>query len=338
MMKTTFPFPYLTPKTLTCGKPVFLAPMAGITDMAFRILMREMLADIVVTELVSAEGLLRDSERTWELARTSERETPVGIQIFGSSPEVLARAAQKIELAGAHFVDLNLGCPVKKVVCQGAGADWLRRPSELEAMLARVVQAVRIPVSIKIRLGWDEQSQNALEIVNRAARAGVAWVAIHGRTRAQGYAGAANWNALAEIAAESPLPIIGNGDILTADQAHKRLDACQGIMIGRGALRNPWIFQEIRSHAPQTKNLLEVIRRHAQLAHAVFPPTLACLKLKKFMSWYATGWPHVSHLRRKLFAASQWEECWTIMETYCLEAVEKDWALETTPFLLGGHG
>ena len=226
--------------------PFVLAPMAGITDMPFRAFMKSMGAGVVVSELVSANGIKYGGENTLKLLDYEESERPVGLQLFGEDPQVLADAARKVQELGADFVDLNFGCPVKKVVQKGGGSAVLKDIPHLQKILRAVKSAITIPLTIKIRTGWDQNQRNAVEVIKVAHDEGIAWVAIHGRTRSQGYSGSADWEFIASIKAVSPIPIIGNGDITTAEMAVNRLrqSQCDGVMIGRGCLKNPWIFQE----------------------------------------------------------------------------------------------
>src|SRR5262245_15684821 len=228
------------------AQPFVLAPMAAITDRPFRSFMREMGCGVVVSELVSATGLKYSSEKTLKLMEFDEVQHPVGIQLFGEELDHLSEAAKKVEQLGADFVDLNFGCPVPKVVKKGAGAACLRDPARLAEILRTVKSAITIPLTIKIRTGWDEGSRNALEIANIAYNEGVHWVAIHGRTRAQAYTGFADWDFISEVKEKAKLPILGNGDIQSAAQANSRLQqsGCDGVLIGRGCLKNPWIFEE----------------------------------------------------------------------------------------------
>ncbi len=226
--------------------PFILAPMAGITDMPFRRLMKRMGAGCVISEFVSAHAIIQAPKRSAKYLTFHEEERPLGIQIFGDEDDVLAEAAKIVESKGVDFVDINLGCPVPKVTKKGGGSAWLSRPVELGAMLRRVRSAIQVPLTIKIRTGWDAQSINAMEVVRIAREEGVAWVAIHGRTRTQGYSGSADWELIQAVASENILPIIGNGDIVSGPLAAARLmeSGCAGVMIGRGALKNPWIFME----------------------------------------------------------------------------------------------
>lgn len=226
--------------------PFVLAPMAGITDHAFRSFMKKRGAGVVITELVSATGIKYESDRTLNLMSFDSTQSPIGIQLFGEDPEVLAHAAQVVEERGADFVDLNFGCPVPKVVKKGAGSAMLKDLVQMQKVLRAVKMAVKIPVTIKIRTGWDAQTRNAVDVCQLAFDEGITWVAIHGRTRAQGYSGQADWDFISDVRARSKIAILGNGDLTSAQLSVKRLkeSGCQGVMIGRGALKNPFIFEE----------------------------------------------------------------------------------------------
>lgn len=316
-----------------------MAPMAGITDVVFRTLIRRHGAEVVVSELLSAEGLVRGGKKTFELLEFCEAEKPVGIQLFGSEPERLAEAARLVQEKGADFVDINFGCPVKKVVCDGAGAAWLREPQALGRLLKTVKAVLRIPLTIKIRTGWDEMSINADEVVHVAASEGIAWVAIHGRTRAQGYSGLADWDLIGSIAQKSPIPILGNGDLVTAAQAKQRLDDgyCHAVMIGRGALKNPWIFQELRGETPEY-DFPTLIEEHFALAMEHRGRQRAFLSLKKFFAWYAAGYRNASQFRASLFRTENVDELKQLALDFFRNTENAAPVDDGQPFLMGGHG
>lgn len=315
------------------------APMAGISDTVFRLLMREMGAQAVISELLSAEGLVRKGKKTYEMLAYDERERPVGIQIFGSDISTLVEAAKIVEGEGVDFVDINFGCPVKKVVCDGGGAAWLRDPLLLGQLLSRVKAALRIPLTIKVRTGWDEGSKNVKEVVKVAAESGVSWVAIHGRTRAQGYSGCADWELIREVSSRSQIPIIGNGDLVNAELAKARIEEgySHAVMIGRGALKNPWIFQEIRGECGD-RDFLKFLNRHFDLAEEKKGAERAFLSLKKFLAWYAAGYPHSSTFRSQIFQTRDLCELKRLTFEY-FGAIEFHGRVDDgQPFLMGGHG
>lgn len=262
---------------LSIDNPFILAPMAGITDMPFRRLMKRLGAGCVISEFVSAHGILGKSPRSERYLAFHEDERPVGIQLFGGDSDVLAMAAKKIEDRGVDFVDINLGCPVPKVTRKGGGSAWLCQPLELGKMLKTVKAAIQVPLTIKIRSGWDAQSINYAEILHIAKEEGVHWVAIHARTRTQGYAGHADWSLLREATQKNILPIIGNGDIVSGPLAAARLEESgnHAVMIGRGALKNPWIFAEAVEAWNQMKGLDEEDKQEvisSVIAHHRLPP------------------------------------------------------------------
>jgi len=327
--------------------PFILAPMAGITDSSFRTFMREMGCGIVITELVSAFGIEFRSPRTLDLMRFTENQRPVGVQIFGEDAEVLARAAAFVEIYGADFVDINLGCPVPKVVKKGAGSAMLKDPVALQKVLALVKSNIKIPLTIKIRTGWDEQSINASEVVKAAYDAGVSWVAIHGRTRAQGYSGVADWDLIKKVKDSSPLPIIGNGDLVSARKAVDRLiqSGCDGVMIGRGCLKNPWIFREAlqiwQSQNENTfeRNFCKSLQRLKELVDQRSDERYSLLQMKKFTSWFSSGYPNSQSFRRNLFQAPTSQEILEVAQDYFGRldvSLQADTSGEA--FLMGGHG
>jgi nifR3 family TIM-barrel protein len=317
-----------------------MAPMAGITDVVFRSLIREMGAEAVVSELISCEGLIRGGKKTWELMAFDETERPVGIQIFGAEIPKLVEAARIVQGEGADFVDINLGCPVKKVVCDGGGAAWLRDPVALGKLLTEMKKVLRIPLTIKVRTGWDENSRNVADVVRVAAESGVAWVAIHGRTRAQGYSGLADWELIRQVAGTSAIPIIGNGDIITANDAKSKIEEgfAHAVMIGRGALKNPWIFREIQGRRDGNYDFIKLIDRHFALAIAKKDRTRAFLSIKKFLAWYAAGYPYCSNFRSQIFQTHDIDELHTLALDYFRDINHTPKVDDGQPFLMGGHG
>lgn len=326
--------------------PFLLAPMAGITDIAFRRFMHELGASVLTTELVSANGLQYKSERTKKLMQISKEEQPVGIQIFGETLDALGYAAKECEQLGADFVDLNFGCPVNKVVKKGAGSAVLKDLDQLKKILVTVKSAVEIPVTIKIRTGWTHEHRNAPEVCKIAYNEGITWVAIHGRSRAQAYNGKADWDYIAMTKAESPLPIIGNGDLTSSKLCMDRLNEskCDAVMIGRGALKNPWIFQESLSAFNQTdtkvdRNILPLILRLRTLYEEYFDERIAMLQIKKFSSWFSSGFPGSAQFRKTLFATKDQDELWEKILAYFEQSkahIQQDTSDEN--FLMGGHG
>jgi tRNA-dihydrouridine synthase B len=227
--------------------PFALAPMAGMTDTAFRRLVkRNGGCGLVVSEMVSSEGLVRGIDRTLEYAEYTEEERPVSIQIFGGDPVKMADAAQIVEGMGADIVDINMGCPVPKIAKHNAGCSLMREPEHAQAVVAAMARAVRIPVTVKMRAGWDANAINAPELARRMEDAGAAAIAVHGRTAAQSYTGSSDWSLIARVAADLGIPVLGSGDCVDPAHLVEKLarDQVSGVLVGRGALRNPWIFEQ----------------------------------------------------------------------------------------------
>jgi tRNA-dihydrouridine synthase B len=322
--------------------PFWLAPMAGITDICFRQLMDEMHAGVLISELVSAKGLFFNSEKTRKMMRIHKSPgTIVGVQLFGESPEDIVEAVKVVEETGADFIDINMGCPVKKVVKKGCGAALMRDPAYLEKFLTIIKNGIRLPLTVKMRTGWNENELTIHECVQAAYQAGCEWVAIHGRTRAQGYEGKADWDFISEVKSRAKLPIIGNGDIRNAEQAKHRLEesGVDAVMIGRGALRNPWIFKECAGESVQRSGL-KLLGRYLSGLQENYDTRSTLILLRKFSSWLAFGYPGASKFRKNMF------ECNTSSEVmYQAESFFSQIAYLPAPrfedneeFMMGGHG
>ncbi|MBT6296813.1 MAG: tRNA dihydrouridine synthase DusB [Nitrospina sp.] len=283
----------------------WLAPMAGITDVCFRQLMDEMGAGVLVSELVSAKGLLYNSGKTHKMIEVHPKsKSLVGIQLFGESEEDIINAAHYVKEAGASFVDINLGCPVKKVVKKGCGAALMRDPAYLETFLTKIKKKIELPLTVKMRTGWSHDELTIHECVRAANNSGCEWVAIHGRTRAQGYEGEADWNLIAEVKQRAKLPIVGNGDIRTVDQAQKLLNdsGVDAVMIGRGALRNPWIFKEcIGFNKNDFESPCKVLDRYLELLRDKYDIRNTIIYLRKFSSWLVYGYPGAASFRSSMY-------------------------------------
>jgi tRNA-dihydrouridine synthase B len=341
--------------------PFVLAPMAGITDCSFRSFMREMGAGVVVTELVSAAGLDHKSLRTRQLMRFSDEQHPVGVQIFGEDPQQMAEAARIVEGEGADFVDVNFGCPVPKVVKKGAGSAMLKDLAAMRTVLSSMVKSVKIPVTIKIRTGWDANSRNADQVVQLAYEEGITWVAIHGRTRAQGYAGFADWDYIGQIKRTAKLPILGNGDILTAQMAVQRIQnyGLDGVLIGRGCLKNPYIFNQSTAiwsellRKSTDKELVDpprpyfhgrgnygaVFGRLSEILLSQCDDRISQIQLKKFAAWFATGYPGAANFRKSVFQSQSTSEVLkTAMDFFSQLNILEQQDTSHEAFLMGGHG
>ncbi len=292
--------------------PLYLAPMAGVSDKIFRQLCKELGADVLVTEFVSAEGIFRRNQRTAEYLDFDACERPIGVQLFGGDASHMAEAArQVVEWVQPDFIDLNFGCPVNKVVAKNGGSALLKDCPTLAAVTAAVIAAVApLPVTAKIRIGWDAESINAVRVARLLEDAGIAAIAVHGRTRAQGYSGDADWNVIAAVAAAVAIPVIGNGDLASASDVERRRheSGIDGAMIGRAAMTSPWIFQQVK-HYLDTGNVLPppepaarwaLIQRHCELAVQEWGnEDQAIRSMRARLMAYSKGLPNSKALREK---------------------------------------
>lgn len=276
--------------------------MAGVTNAPFRLVARECGAGLLTSEEIDARALVEGNARTTLLASYLPEEHPIALQLLGSDPEVLAEAARRLEADGADAVDLNMGCPVPKVVAKGHGAALMREPWRAAVIFRTVRKAIRVPFTIKIRSGWDERTLTALEIARIAEAEGVDAITVHPRSRAQRYTGRAPWEIIRDVVGTLRIPVVGNGDVRTHDDALGMIRAtgCAAVMIGRGALGAPWIF---RGAQVARDERVAIIRRHCALIEAHLPARLALLQLKKHLAWYATAQPFGARLRVALFQA-----------------------------------
>jgi tRNA-dihydrouridine synthase B len=337
--------------TVDLAPPLAMAPMAGMTDSAFRRLVkRREGCGLVVTEMVSSEGLVRGIDRTLEYAEYTEEERPVSIQIFGGDPEKMAAAAQIVEGMGADIVDVNMGCPVPKIAKHNAGCSLMREPSHAAEVVRAMARAVRIPVTVKMRAGWDADAINAPELARRVQDAGAAAVAVHGRTAAQSYSGVSDWRLIGRVAASVDIPVFGSGDCIEASQVVERLNDCgvAGVLVGRGALRNPWIFEQAAAltagrlprsvpFAERGQFLLDYIDlllterlnesdgfRHVVPGQEAEERTTPARthdrwvinKLRALNSWYTKGLDGGSHLRVSINAAESIAQLRTIIAEF----------------------
>jgi nifR3 family TIM-barrel protein len=336
--------------SIDLAPPFALAPMAGMTDTAFRRLVkRRGGCGLVVTEMVSSEGLVRGIDRTLEYAEYTEEERPVSIQIFGGDPEKMAEAAQIVEGMGADIVDINMGCPVAKIAKHSAGCSLMREPAHAAAIVGAMAKAVRIPVTVKMRAGWDANAINAPDLAKRVEDAGAAAVTVHGRTAAQSYTGCSDWDLIGAVAGCVSIPVFGSGDCVEPQQMIDRLrtSAIRGVLVGRGALRNPWIFEQAadlaagrtpRAISPAERGqflldyidllLREQVAEAAGFRH-VAPGQAASTdvpargrerwvinKLRALNSWYTKGLDNGSHLRVAINAAESIAQLREIVEEF----------------------
>ncbi len=306
---------------LSSGRvPLYLAPQAGVSESPFRRLCRSFGADVVVSEFVSSEGIRRHDRRTHEYLRFKDEERPIGIQIFGAEPAAMAEAAGLVEeVYRPDFVDINFGCPVKKVVKRNGGSGCLRDLDLIQAIVRAVAATVTIPTTVKIRSGWSEESRNPVEIALRCQDAGAAVLTLHARSRTQMYSGVANWDEIAAVVDALSIPVIGNGDVWSGPDARRMHEhtGCAGIMIARGSHGAPWIFRHARAALdglpipgePTVSERFAVVRDHARLAiEFERDESRAIVEFRKHLGWYTKGLPNGRHLRQALFAVTTLRE------------------------------
>ncbi len=296
--------------TVELENNVMLGPMAGVTDLPFRVLCREQGAGLVCMEMVSAKAVLYGNRNTKELLAVSPLERPVSLQLFGSDPEILAEIAARLEDGPYDIIDLNMGCPVPKVVKNGEGSALMKNPALAERILSSMVKAVKKPVTVKIRKGFDDHSVNAVELAKIAEACGVAAVAVHGRTREQYYSGKADWEIIRQVKEAVSIPVIGNGDVHSPEAAKKLLEetGCDGVMVARGARGNPWIFRRIVSYLetgvvppePSKEEVKDMIFWHAAMMTEQKGELAAMREMRKHVAWYTAGYPHSAALRREI--------------------------------------
>lgn len=294
--------------SVTLDNNILLAPMAGVTDLPFRLLCREQEAGLVCMEMVSAKAILYKNKNTESLLTIHPQEGPVSLQLFGSDPKILSEMARQIEERPFSILDINMGCPVPKVVGNGEGSALMRQPKLVEEIVTAVVKAVKKPVTVKIRKGFNDTCVNAVEIARIAEQCGAAAVMIHGRTREQYYTGEADWEIIAKVKDKLSIPVIGNGDIKDGASAEAilRRTGCDGIMVGRAARGNPWIFRQIAAYlqdgtvlpAPEKEEIRAMILRHAKMQLAYKGEYTGIREMRKHVSWYTAGMPDSARLRR----------------------------------------
>ncbi|MCR5102997.1 MAG: tRNA dihydrouridine synthase DusB [Eubacterium sp.] len=303
---------------------LILGPMAGITDLPFRILCKEQGADVMITEMVSAKGLYYNSRKTDLLLLTNDMEKPIGVQLFGSEPDIIAEEAAKLQDRGFDFIDINMGCPVPKIVNNGEGSALMKKPELVEQIVRQVVKSVRIPVTVKIRAGFDAQNKNAPEIARAAESGGASAVAVHARTREQYYSGNADWSIIKEVVDAVSVPVIGNGDIRAAEDVvrMKEETGCASVMIARAAKGNPWIFNEIkcglegRPYTPKTiQDVRDMMLRHIELMLTQKGEYIGVREMRKHVAWYTEGIYNSSKIRRKVCEIESAEELMKIIRT-----------------------
>lgn len=324
-------------KKLTIGNVelsnnVILAPMAGVSDIAFRLLCHEQGAGLVCSEMVSAKAILYGNKNTEELLQIHPEEGPVSLQLFGSDPDIVSEMAKRIEERPFAVLDLNMGCPVPKVVNNGEGSALMKDPLLAGKIVEKTAKAIQKPLTVKIRKGFDDGHVNAVEMAHILQESGAAAVAVHGRTREQYYSGQADWDIIAQVKAAVKIPVIGNGDVTDGESALQLLEktGCDGVMIGRGAQGNPWIFREVTAALegreipprPTRQELYDMIVRHARLAAQYKGEYITVREMRKHLAWYTTGLPHAAALRRQINGMETMEELLGGMHSLLLEEQE----------------
>ena len=316
------------PFAVTSDIPLYLAPMAGVSESPFRRICRRFGADVVVTEFLSAEGIRRENAATLDKLRFGPDERPIGVQIFGGDPVAMGEAAALVtDVFQPEFIDINFGCPVKKVVKRNGGSGCLKDMGLVEGVIRAVSAHTHLPVTVKIRSGWNEEMRDPVAIALRCQDAGAKALALHARTRSQMYAGAARWDEIAAVAAALEIPVLGNGDIKTAEDAARmqRETGCAGVMIARGSFGQPWIFRETRAllegkpkpAAPPVEERFAVALEHARMADEYeADPRGAAIEFRKHLGWYVKGLPGSADLRRKLHAVDSLQEVEGIFAEY----------------------
>lgn len=306
--------------------PLALAPMAGITDLPFRLICRRLGCGMTVSEMVSAKGLLYKNVKTTEMLRIDDGERPTAIQLFGSVPAELAEAARMVETSGADMIDFNMGCPVPKIVNNGEGSALMKNPQLAHDILAAMVKAVKIPVTVKFRAGWDDNNRNAVEIARAVEAAGVSAVAVHGRTRQQFYEGKADWSIIADVKQAVKVPVFGNGDIFTVADGLRMLEqtGCDGLMIGRGADGNPWLFTALAAalrgeplpQPPSLKERLAQAAEHLEMLIAYKNEVVAVKEMRRHISAYLKGMPHAAEFRGRFHKVDTQEQFSELLAEY----------------------
>lgn len=311
--------------SVTLDNQVILAPMAGVSDLPFRLLCKKAGAGLVCMEMISAKAIYYNNKNTEELLTIHPQETPVSLQLFGSDPRILSEMAKRIQERPFSILDFNMGCPVPKVVNNGEGSALMRSPKLAEEILSALVKAVDKPVTVKIRKGFDEAHCNAVELARIAEGCGAAAIAVHGRTREQYYSGRADWDIIRQVKQAVKIPVIGNGDVDSPRKAREMLEqtGCDGVMIGRAAQGNPWIFRDTVCYLetgevpkpPEPEEKKQTVLEHARLQLQYKGEYTAVREMRKHLAWYTAGMPHSARFRQAINSMETFEELMAGVET-----------------------
>lgn len=311
---------------ITVDGNLALGPMAGVTDLPFRVLCKEQGADLIYTEMVSAKGIYYKNKNTEPLLEIREDERPVALQLFGSDPEIMGSMAAEIAHRNFDILDVNMGCPVPKVVNNGEGSAMLKTPKLAGEVISSISHAINKPVSVKFRIGFDEIDSNILDFAKRMEASGAKMIAVHGRTRAQYYSGEANWDIIRQIKKAVSIPVIGNGDVFTPQDAKAMLEQteCDGIMVARGVRGNPWFFKQIKAYLeqgellekPSCEELVAMVLRHGKLQVEWKGEYIGIREMRKHVAWYTTGYKNSAKLRGKVNEINTYHDLEHVMYTF----------------------